>query len=327
MPITMHGNENHIDEISTEFFKVDKETLSLIIDGLKKFPFKNVCDFDPVRVARETLNPQKGLNQANVLMKYTALTNKKVLEIGSGYGMNFIVWTKSFSIDGYGLEPDSVGFESSFKMSRKLVKYNGIDELRIINAVGEAIPFADDLFDIVYSTNALEHTSDPLKVLYEAIRVLKPGGILQIIYPNYHSYFDGHYNIIHPPIITNTFFQWYVKNIFNRDPEFAKTLRTELNVMWTKRSLDILKHTYEYEVLTLGKETFLQRITSLDFDTTGNLLKIKSLLEAIKILKLNILIGKMMILLSAWSPIILTLRKKGAIVEAGKHSGCDCRFN
>lgn len=302
--------DNYIEELSTEYFRVDKESFALIIDGLNKFPFKKVCDFDPVRVAREALNPQKGINQANIVMRYTELTGKKVLEIGSGFGMNFIVWSRSFSIDGYALEPDSVGFESSFKISRKLAKYNGIDEARIINAAGECIPFANDIFDVVYSTNALEHTRDPFKVLYEAMRVLKPGGILQVIYPNYHSYFDSHYNIIHPPIISNSFFQWYVKNIFNRDPEFAKTLRTELNIGWTKRTLDILKHTYDHEILSLGKEIFFQRIISLDFDTTGNLLKIRSLLKLFKILKLNIIIGKMMIFFSAWSPIIVTLRKK-----------------
>lgn len=291
-----------------EYCKIDNDSYALIIDALKKFPFY-VYNFDPERVAKEGLRPQKSINQADLVLKYTDLRRKKVLEIGSGWGINFIVWSKLFSIDGYTLEPDSVGFESSFKISRKLASYNDIDEKRIINATGENIPFAADIFDIVYSSNALEHTSDPFKVLSEALRVLKPGGLLQVIYPNYHSYYDGHYNIIHPPIFSNRFFQWYVKNIFHRDSEFAKTLRTELNAGWTKRKLDILKNTYNFEILSLGEEIFLQRIMDLDFDTTGNLSRVRDFLKIMKKLKMNYLIGKIMILLNAWSPVILTLRK------------------
>jgi len=271
-----------MEDLSTDFCQIDMGSYNLVIKSLEDFPFKNVYDFDPVRVAKETLAPQKGLNQANILLKYTELQNKKVLEIGSGWGINFIVWTKKYNINGYGLEPDSPGFESSFKISRKLAQYNNIDENRIIDAMGENIPFINDTFDVVFSTNVLEHVNDPVQVLSEAIRVLKPGGILQIIYPNYHSYFDGHYNIIHPPIISNKFFQWYVKTFFARDPAFAKTLRTELNVKWTEENIAKLKRTYDFEILSFGKEVFLKRMENLNLDTTGNLIKIKSFLRIMK---------------------------------------------
>jgi ubiquinone/menaquinone biosynthesis C-methylase UbiE len=281
----------------------------MVIKSLEEFPFKNVYDFDPVRVARDALASQKSINQANILLKYTDLKNKKVLEIGSGWGINYIVWTKKYNIDGYGLEPDSPGFESSYKISRNLVRYNNMDENRILNAMGENIPFADNTFDIVFSTNVLEHVQDPGKVLSEALRVLKPSGVLQIIYPNYHSYFDGHYNIIHPPILSNKFFQWYVKTIFSRDPAFAKTLRTELNVKWTIKQIDKLKNNYDFEVLSLGKEIFIERINNLNFDTSGNLIKVKAFLTILRRIDINVLIGKIMSKLNAWSPIILTLRK------------------
>ena len=40
----------------------------------------------------------------------------------------------------------------------------------------EALPFADEFFDIVYSNGVLHHTNDTEKAVDEVFRVLKPGG-------------------------------------------------------------------------------------------------------------------------------------------------------
>ncbi len=44
-------------------------------------------------------------------------------------------------------------------------------------ASGEAIPFADATFDIIYCCDVLEHVDDLDKVIAETARVLKPGGV------------------------------------------------------------------------------------------------------------------------------------------------------
>ncbi len=43
-------------------------------------------------------------------------------------------------------------------------------------AMGEALPFADESFDIVYCCDVLEHVTDLLQVIAETARVLRPGG-------------------------------------------------------------------------------------------------------------------------------------------------------
>lgn len=64
----------------------------------------------------------------------------------------------------------------------------------ICNVEKEALPFADNSFDIVYSKSFIEHLNDPSLYFSEANRVLKPGGLLLTLVPdwesNYKTYFD-----------------------------------------------------------------------------------------------------------------------------------------
>lgn len=53
---------------------------------------------------------------------------------------------------------------------------------RVVGSVLE-IPFPDDTFDLVFSTEVIEHTPDPLKAVRELCRVVAPGGTLIITTP------------------------------------------------------------------------------------------------------------------------------------------------
>jgi SAM-dependent methyltransferase len=61
-----------------------------------------------------------------------------------------------------------------------------LDEGRVADAGG--IPYGDDAFEVVFSDNVLEHLDDPLGVLREVRRVLKPGGVFLFKTPNKHHY-------------------------------------------------------------------------------------------------------------------------------------------
>lgn len=260
------------------------------------------------KITRDLLAPDKALKQAEVLQRFCRLEGR-VLEIGAGLGVNLAVWLRHFGVDGHGVEPDGAGFDSSYAIARQLLCDNDLDPDRIVNATGENLPFPDDHFDIVYSTNVLEHVNDPARVLEEALRVLKPGGTLQIVFPNYHSYFDGHYSVFHPPIFSNAFFQWYVKTIWRRDPGFAATLRTELNPSWVRRTLRQLAGRYRLTLLSMGEGLFLERMTHSNFTPWGGLGIVHTVVNALRRLRVSRLLGRLAVAVDGWTPVVLTIRK------------------
>jgi SAM-dependent methyltransferase len=57
---------------------------------------------------------------------------------------------------------------------------------------GLQLPFADDSLDVVYSSNVLEHVSDPWRMAEELLRVTRPGGIAFISYTVWFGPWGGH---------------------------------------------------------------------------------------------------------------------------------------
>src|SRR5262245_15758996 len=77
--------------------------------------FEQLSKVDRRILADDHLDLTKATNRGRLLERYVALRGKKVLEIGAGFGTNLAVWIKEFEIDGYGVEPASLGFEMSFQ--------------------------------------------------------------------------------------------------------------------------------------------------------------------------------------------------------------------
>lgn len=272
--------------------------------------FEPLQGLDPNQFAADTLDPTRAEEAATVLQRIVSLQGKRVLEIGAGCGVMHIVWSKKFGIDGYAIEPEEEGFGESAAIARDLIAANGLDPERIIGATGESLPFEDNHFDIVYSSNVLEHTADPMQVLREAVRVVKPGGIVQLVCPNYLSYFDGHYAAFHPPIFSNRFFCWWMKTIYGKDPAFAATIRTELNPVWARRKIIGISGITPLDLLGLGQDVFRERMNDVTVGRWMALGKVGRLVRFASALKLNRIAAEIAIALQGWTPLIITLRKR-----------------
>lgn len=70
----------------------------------------------------------------------------------------------------------------------------GLD-LPIVRGAGEALPFPNETFDLVCSWDVLEHVQDPVAVLREAHRVLRPGGAFLLTVVNRWAFRDPHYHL------------------------------------------------------------------------------------------------------------------------------------
>lgn len=287
---------------------IPAEVVEIARQSLGEF-FRNIARVDPEANIRDFLETSKSFKRANILGQYIALHSKRVLEIGSGFGTNLAVWIKHFAVDGYGVEPGSDGFNQGFVASQKLLAANDIDPGRIVNADGEALPFPDESFDIVYSANVLEHTRDPERVLDEAMRVLRAGGILHVEMPNYLSYYEGHYLVFQPPILWKPMLPFWVR-LLGRDPSFARTLQTQINPIWCRRIARNLSRTYRMELVSIGADLFLDALAKpFQFEMRTVEDRLGRLLSTLQKLNWGNWIGRLIVAAQGHYPIYLTIRK------------------
>jgi SAM-dependent methyltransferase len=262
--------------------------------------------------ARDHVDPARAVKKGQILEKFTSLKEKKLLEIGSGFGANLATWIKQYHLDGYGTERDTEGFGNSFKASRELFAANGLDPERVIRVTDDTLPFADGSFDIVYSENVLEHTEDPVKVLREALRVLRPGGIFFAELPNFLSYFEGHYFVAQPPLIWRWVLPAWVR-LLGRDTAFAYTLRTEINPIWCRRAVKQVSKQYPAKLISVGAEIFLDRLKQpFDFDMERTASQLGRLIRLMQHLNFGNWIGRLIVLFQGHYPLYLTVQREPA---------------
>ncbi len=270
-----------------------------------------IANIEPQKMVDDVVSQKKPIEQLDLLQKYLPIKNmsgKRLLEIGSGFGTFLIVARKQYQIDVYGVEPEEEQ-GGCYKMAAQLLSENDIDSKFLIKGVGENLPFPDNSFDIVYSTNVLEHTQNPRQVLGEAIRVCKPGGVVQIVVPNYGSFFEGHYNCFYLPYQPKWLFKLWVKFILRRSTFLVDELRTEINYFSVKNWIaDCLYHK-QIRVLTFGEDIFRMRMHTALFSEWGGLGKVKKWLEFIHRLKIINLATWLLVTFKAFTPLILTIEK------------------
>jgi len=301
--------DSDVTKSAERLLVVNPEVLEKAVSSVGAF-FEPLSRIDKAVLGAEHLDAAKSIGRAELLQKYVSLKGKKLLEIGSGFGANLATWIKHFGVDGYGLEADGEGFNTSFAASRQLLSDNGIDPSRIIAGVGEKVPFKDNSFDIIYSANVLEHTQDPQRVLMEAVRVLSPGGILHFEMPNYLSYFEGHYMILQPPILFRGMLPLWVR-LYRRDPVFARTLQTAINPRWCRRTLARVGQAYPIRLLSLGEDVFLERLSNaFRFERATVAGKIGWLVKLIQRANRRNWIGHMIVALQGHYPIYMTVLRK-----------------
>ena len=288
---------------------VPQAVLDESINSMGRF-FERLNGIDSELLGRDHVSPTRYIKNIDELNAVVSLSGKRVLEVGSGFGISLALMLQSFGADAYGIEPGSEGFSSSFQAARKILEANGLDPARVVDAVGEHIPFPDSHFDVVYSNNVIEHTNDPAAVLKESVRVLKPGGTLFFEAPNFLSYYEGHYLILQPPILHPAILPMWVRWIYRRDPAFARTLRTEINPGWFRRNLKKISEDYPVKLQTTGEGRFLNRLGShFEFQTNAVEQSAGRAVKMLYFLNWRNWIGRLLVSMQAHYPLVVVAVK------------------
>jgi SAM-dependent methyltransferase len=288
--------------VPEEVFEVASESFGAFFEQINKLPRETI--------AHDFLDLSKSYRRAAIIERYTPLEGIKALEVGTGFGTNIAVWLKHFHADAWGVEPAEKGFDQAYWASRALLTANGLDPDRVIDATGEALPFPDESFDLVYCANVLEHSENPERVVMESLRVLRPGGVLHVEVPNFLSYFEGHYFVIQPPIIWKPILGWWVRLVFRRDPAYAATLQTKINPIWCRRVVAQAQKRYDVTLVSVGDDLFLERLKQpFAFETQGAANKAGKAVAAFRVLNVGNWLGRLVVLLQGHYPIYLTVRK------------------
>lgn len=106
----------------------------------------------------------------------------KMLEPGCGRGEFLNNFKKlGLNVTGVDISPEAINYK------------DGLD-VKICDVENEKLPFEDNYFDVIFSKSFIEHLYHPERYLEEAFRILKPGGQLITLVPdweaNHKIYFD-----------------------------------------------------------------------------------------------------------------------------------------
>lgn len=131
-----------------------------------------------------------------IVREHVALEGRRILDIGCGLGM-YTEAFRRYSPDVFGVEVELA------RACQATARAAGVAQ-----AVGEALPFPSETFDVVYNHEVLEHVVDDRQVVREAVRITRPGGCIVTFAPNrlwpfetHGVYWRGSYHFGNVPLV------------------------------------------------------------------------------------------------------------------------------
>lgn len=133
-------------------------------------PLKTLHDINPVRIA--------------FIQNFTALKDRLVLDVGCGGGiLSEALAREKAQVTGLDVEPETIA---------EAIAHAGKSDLPIEYTCQAIEQFKANGFDVVTCMEMLEHVPDPLFIIKQCERLLKPGGylFLSTINRSIHAYFQ-----------------------------------------------------------------------------------------------------------------------------------------
>ena len=173
----------------------------------------------------------------NLVCQHVNLDGKRVLDAGCGIGMYVAAFGRAGAL-AYGVDIEA----DRAKLAQSLAA-------RIVAGSVEALPFADQTFDVVFSHEVIEHVGDDAAAIREAARTIRPGGYVVVYAPNRWYPFETHgiewrgaYHFGNYPLVN------YLPNVW-RDrlvPHVRAYTRRQIRALFVGTPLRIMAHTQIY---------------------------------------------------------------------------------
>ena len=122
---------------------------------------------------REAVSASLGCGNPTALA--TLSPGEVVLDLGSGGGIDVLLSARRVSPGGkaYGLDMT----DEMLALARENQKKSGVENVEFLKGEIEDIPLPDDHVDVVISNCVINLSTDKPRVISEAFRVLRPGGV------------------------------------------------------------------------------------------------------------------------------------------------------
>ena len=123
--------------------------------------------------------PKKLINY--LFNRFKMSKNQKILELGCGRGEFLNEFVKcGLEVHGVDISDYSEQFFSELNFKK-------------VDMENEKLPYQDNYFDFIYSKSFIEHFYYPEKIFKEAYRVLKPGGMIITLTPEWKYIYKSFY--------------------------------------------------------------------------------------------------------------------------------------
>jgi 2-polyprenyl-3-methyl-5-hydroxy-6-metoxy-1,4-benzoquinol methylase len=199
------------------------------------------------------------------------LKGKDVLDFGCFTGGRGVRWATDYGIKkilGTDINEIYIQAASEFAESKNLNH-----DYRKLNADG-SMPFDSESVDTVVTFDVLEHVNDVRASMLECLRVLKPNGIMFVVFPSYYNPLEAHLDLVtrtpalqwffpsdaltraYSDILDETDAQWYKPTGDIQRWEKLPTLNGSTSRTFNEilKALPVrIKHTTRTPILTTGK--------------------------------------------------------------------------
>jgi SAM-dependent methyltransferase len=127
--------------------------------------------------------------------------------------------------------------------------------LDVIYYDGGKFPVPDESCDFVVSFQVLEHVASTEHIFNECVRILKPGGIMYHVVPNYFSFYEGHYAVLWFPFLNKSLGRIYLKLLRRYDDKYEN-----INIVKPRTiRKDLSPYKDKLNILSLGRAEFVNK--------------------------------------------------------------------